>query len=155
MPETVRVLLGLLAAHVCGDAFIYSRFISGLKRSENPASRVAATALHCLFHAGFVFLFVWGLPLGLRAAASLYIFCVHFVIDTARVFGERKIFRPEGMVILSKKDMLRFLAGRAREPVNAFFRQNLRTWVGMNLVDQGLHAATLLVFAFGIAPRLQ
>ncbi len=55
MPETFRVLLGLVAAHVCGDAFIYSRFVSGLKRSERASSRVAATALHCLFHAVFVF----------------------------------------------------------------------------------------------------
>jgi hypothetical protein len=154
MPETFRVLLGLVAAHVCGDAFIYSRFVSGLKRSERASSRVAATALHCLFHAVFVFLFLWNLPLHVQLAACLYVFSVHFLIDYSRVFAELKIYRPEDIIIFSKKDILRFVTGSAKDPVNSFFRKNMKTWIGMNLLDQGLHQATLCAFAFGIYPHL-
>jgi len=152
--ETVRVLLGLLAAHVCGDAFVYSRWVSGLKRSPRAGSRWLATAIHCGFHAVFVLLFLWPLPARVRLAACLYVCAVHFLIDTARVWLERKVYAPEGMVILSKQDLLRLALGRARQPVSRFFRKNMRTWVGVNALDQAVHLASLIGFAVGIAPRL-
>jgi hypothetical protein len=153
-PKPFEVLLGLMAAHVCGDALIYSRFVSGLKRADSAWSRVLGTFLHVLFHAAFVFLFLWHVPFRARLLACLYVFGVHFLIDIARVLAERKLYASQDIIIFSKKDVLRFLAGRAREPVNVFFRKNMKTWVGMNLLDQGLHLASFLVFVLGIYPRL-
>jgi hypothetical protein len=153
-PKPFQILLGLMAAHVCGDAVIYSRFVSGLKRADSALSRVLATFLHCLFHAAFVFLFLWHVSVRARLLACVYVFGVHFLIDAARVFAERNLVPSQDILILSRKDVLRFLTGRAREPVNAFFRKNMKTWVGMNLLDQGLHLASLLVFVVGIYPHL-
>ncbi len=153
-PDPFLLLLGLLAAHVCGDALIYSRFVSGLKRSDKASSRLLATALHCIFHALFVFLFLWYVPVRTRLAACLYVFFAHFLIDYSRVFVERKIYRPEDVIIFSKKDILRFIAGSAKDPVNTFFGKHRKIWLGMNLLDQGMHLATLCAFAFGIYPHL-
>jgi len=153
-PNPFQVLLGLLSAHVCGDALIYSRSVSGLKRADSALARVLGTFVHCVFHAVFVFLFLWHVSLHARLLACVYVFGVHFLIDFSRVFAERNLFPSQDILILSKKDVFRFLAGKAREPVNAFFRTNLKTWVGMNLLDQGLHLASLLVFVAGIYPRL-
>jgi hypothetical protein len=148
------VLAGLLAAHVCGDILAYSRFVSGMKRAERAASRVLATSVHCLVHAVLVFLFLWAVPMATRLYAALYVFGVHFLIDLIRVALERNFYPPEDRVILSKKDIMRMLAGRARKPVHGFLPQNKKAWLGMNLVDQGLHLVALLVFAFGIFPHL-
>ena len=153
-PESVPILLGLLAAHVCGDAFIYSRLVSGLKRADRVSSRMLATAIHCFFHAVFVFVFLLFVPVHTRLWACLYVFAAHFLIDFSRVFVERKIYPPEDIIIFSKKDVLRFALGRAGDSVNDFFGKNMKTWMGMNLLDQSLHLVSMIVFVFGILPHL-
>lgn len=153
-PESVRIFLGLLAGHVCGDALVYSKSVSGLKRADRAGHRVAGTLLHGFLHAVFVLVFLWPVPAGVRLWACVYVFGVHFLIDAGRVALERRVFPPDEMVILSKKDLFRTLLGRARVPVSEFFHKNMRPWLVMNLLDQGLHLASLAGFAFGVAPHL-
>jgi len=153
-PDGLRVLAGLAAAHVCGDTLLYSRFLSGWKRADRAWQRVLATAVHCLFHAILASVFLGCVPAPTRVLASLYVFTAHFVIDASRVVLERGIYPPGDNVILSKKDVLGVLTGRTRGPVAAFFRKNMKPWIWMNLLDQGLHLASLLVFACAIFPRL-
>jgi hypothetical protein len=47
---------------------------------------------------------------------------------------------------LKKSEVLEYLLGRGHRDVTAFFGKHLKTWVWVNLIDQGMHVAAIGLF---------
>jgi len=142
----LSLFLLLLAAHVCGDIVVNSDFLAKNKRSENQVARTGALVVHCVIHFGFVWLWLWPFGRTLKIWASLYVFVVHFLIDYCRTYAEAKLFPGGELMALKKKQVLEYLLGRRDKDVAAFFGKHLKTWVWVNLIDQGMHVAAIGLF---------
>ena len=141
------MFLLLIAAHLCGDVLSYSRFLSGLKRSERLGVKIGGIGLHCFIHGLFVLVWLWPLPWGIRLWAAVYIFVTHFIIDFARTPVERALIDKRDFRILKRSDPLFYFLGKGNPETRAFMKKYLGGWTLANVIDQSLHITAIAIFA--------
>jgi hypothetical protein len=142
----LKVFVLLIASHICGDILFNVTFLAKAKRSDGLLGRVQGFVLHCLVHAVLVFLWLWPYEWGLKTWAVLYIFVVHFVIDFVRTYLEMTLINKHELMVVKKKQALKYLMGRADNEVNVFMKGHGRIWVLLNIGDQLLHVLAIGVF---------
>lgn len=143
----LQLFLLILAAHLCGDLLIYSPGLAQNKRSGSWGRRSWYILRHVLIHALFVWIWLWTYSLELKVLASLYIFVVHYLIDISRTYYEPALIAKQDFHIFSRKDLLAWLTGRSvPDETQVFLKKHLRTWLGINLLDQSLHLISIFVF---------
>lgn len=138
----------LLAAHICGDFFLYSPGMSTAKRVSDVGKRFKAVAIHCFYHALIIVFVLWiaGYGLGLIAQAAIFISILHFIVDVSRIHIEGFVFEKKDFAILKRKDVFAYLTGNKNAECSPFMGRYFRRWVFMNLADQGLHITIILLF---------
>lgn len=143
----LELFLLMLAAHLCGDVLIYSPGLAQNKRSGTLGYRSNFILRHVLIHALLVWIWLWQFTLSTQIAASLYILVVHFAIDIARTYYEPLLIDKQDFHVFQRKDIIQWLTGKSvNQDTKAFLSKYLKTWLGINLLDQSLHCVSILVF---------
>lgn len=142
----MKLFFLLLAAHICGDFFLYSIRISSAKRTSDFIRRLEAVFIHCVFH--FILILLWLLPYDFifQLRAALYISIIHFIIDFSRVRVEEFLYDKKDFTILKRKDVISYLAGNRNAESGPFMKKYLKRWIAINIADQGLHLAVISGF---------
>jgi len=143
----IELFLRLIAAHLCGDLLSYSRLLARMKRSKRHLKKLGGLGVHCLVHALFVWLWLWGMPWPLKAWASIYIFATHFLIDVVRINVEPLLIDKSQFVILRRKDVFRYFMGKGEAKSDAFLSRHFKKWSLVNAGDQLLHVSAIGIFA--------
>ena len=144
----MNLFVVLLVAHICGDVLSYSSLLSRAKRSDDIFKRNRAVIIHCLLHAIFVLLLGWLFRVEGSMIAAGYIFIVHFFIDFSRVQIEPIFFNTKKIVIINKNELVKCLLGKTEdiEGLKVFMSKYFLKWLVVNVVDQSLHLASIVVF---------
>lgn len=142
----MTLFLLLLAAHICGDFFLYSPRISSAKREASFIKRLKAVFMHCFFH--FILVILWLMPYSLiiQIQAALFVTVFHFVIDISRVYIEDLFFDKQDFIIMKRKDAISCILGNKNADSAPFMKKYLKRWICINLIDQGLHLAVIIMF---------
>ncbi len=141
----MNYFIALYISHLMGDVFAYSPSLSEAKRSEKPGRKFTGIFLHCLIHSILVLLWFHVLSLDFALSAAIYIFIVHSLIDSSRIFAETILF-DQKTVILKRKDAITLLLNRNRLRGDSETRY-YRNWLLINFSDQGLHILSIMAFA--------
>ncbi|MBC2695737.1 MAG: DUF3307 domain-containing protein [Desulfobacteraceae bacterium] len=146
----MKLFFLLLAAHICGDFFLYSTRISRAKRTSDVIKRLKAVFLHCFFH--FILILLWLMPYDFifRLRAALYISIIHFIIDFSRVHVEGFLYDKKDFIILKRKDVISYLFGNRNSESGTFMKRYLKRWIVINIADQGLHLSVISGFVLFI-----
>ena len=144
----MKLFLLLMAAHICGDVLIYSPKLSAAKRAEGMTKRMKATFFHCLNHFLLIvcFLILFSYAFSFSLFAAVCIAGAHFLIDITRIHIEDGIFNKKELVIIKKKDLLRYLLGHKDTELAPFIKRYGMKWLFLNVLDQGFHVSTILLF---------
>lgn len=149
MNDHIQLFVLMLAAHVCGDIVLYSQMVSKSKRNGKFIQRSKFISIHVLIHAAFLWIWLWPYDFDLKVSASLYILLVHFLIDMSRTYFEQYFIDKKDVYIFSRKDIFKLFFQRSQNKAKRKFLQKyLRTWLGINVLDQALHGASILIFIF-------
>jgi hypothetical protein len=135
-----NALFLLLLAHILGDVVFASYKLSVLKRSPGLLSRLSGLGAHCAVHALAAGALLFAAGKGYFRGAFL-VFLIHLAIDAARSGLERRLF-GSGDVYVKRSEFVAWISGRGNNPEKMNLR-NLRSWFAVNLLDQGLHLASL------------
>jgi hypothetical protein len=142
----LRFFLLLVGAHFCGDLLSYSPKSSGIKRADQSWLQIKALTLHCLIHALWVWAWIWPWESNIKIKVSFFLFAAHFIIDFIRPRIEAILIPKEKFVIFKKKkDVLLWFKGQADKQVTDFLDAYFYRWLFVNVFDQGLHIASLIV----------
>jgi hypothetical protein len=140
--------LCLLGAHFCGDVFAYTPALSKHKRDDKKTKMLSALILHGFIHSLFCLLWLFWEPFTLAALSAIAVFFIHSFIDSGRVLFENRIFGSDTIVILTWRDILSILFFQKKNfTTNVFFQKFGRLWLLLNIVDQSLHCASLMVIS--------
>jgi hypothetical protein len=142
----LKLFLALIASHICGDVFLNAPFLAKAKRSDILPARLQVIGLHCLVHAGLVWLWLWSFERTLIIWASTYIFIVHFLIDLARTQLEISMIGRADLRVVKRKDFILYLMRRGNSETNTFMDKHARTWGLINIGDQFLHFLSFALF---------
>ncbi|MBD3242876.1 MAG: DUF3307 domain-containing protein [Chitinivibrionales bacterium] len=134
----------LVLAHLCGDLVTYSPMVSRAKRSRNPAFKILATALHAAVHGALAWVWLWGMNATLRTVLPLGIAFAHFSIDFTRILIENALMGRERPYVLKRKDVIKWLTGRASFEVDSYMRQYYVRWFLLNIGDQVAHLLSII-----------
>ncbi len=146
---TLKILGLLFASHLLGDVIFTSSRLAILKRSNKFWLRLNGLVRHSAVHAFFagLFLFISASP---WLKGAFLILGIHFIIDYIRTGTEIRMFGANTLII-KRLEFIAWLSGRNRnqEKINS---QNLRTWLLINILDQGAHMMSLFCIALMINP---
>ncbi len=145
----IYYFIALLISHLTGDVFAYSPSLSEAKRSKDTRRKLSGTSLHCLIHSLFVFFCFKLFRLDYGLSAAIYIFIIHYLIDTSRLFVEKILF-DHHTLILKRKDAIALLFNRDNlhdDLAITYFKK----WLLINFFDQSLHFFSILAFAILIS----
>ena len=143
----MKLLLVLIASHLCGDILVYSPHIAESKRRDSLPARMKAIAFHCFIHAFWVWLWLWSSENKLKLYASSYIFVSHFIIDLSRTYLEEALIDRNEFKIFKRKELLLWLIGKGDYRTNNFMKKHYRKWIFVNVIDQSLHLLVIISFA--------
>lgn len=146
-----KLALLLLCAQYSGDFLVYSTRLSSGKRTDDLPVRLRALFLHCLIHLGWVLVWLWFYEWQLKILAALYIFVIHFVIDFSRPYVERVVISRDEFVVTSRKDILMWFWGKSDDRTSRFMRKFFPQWVFVNILDQGSHILSIIIFAWVVS----
>ena len=136
----------MIIAHFCADLLIYSPKLSGQKRKDELLQKLLALAIHCAIHGAWVWILLWPMDYWIRICVALYIFVVHFVVDYTRPYIEQIFIKKDEFVIFERKDFFLWLRGKPDEQMNQFMKKYFPKWLALNVLDQSLHMASILLF---------
>ena len=136
----------MIIAHFCGDILVYSPKLSGQKRKDELLQKLQALGIHCAIHGAWVWILLWPMDYWIRIRATLYIFMVHFVIDYTRLYIEQIFIKKDEFVIFERKDFFLWLRGKPDEQMNQFMKKYFPKWLALNILDQAVHIASILLF---------
>ena len=136
----------MIIAHFCADILIYSPKLSGQKRKDELLQKLQALGIHCAIHGAWVWILLWPMDYWIRIRATLYIFMVHFVIDYTRLYIEQIFINKDEFTIFKRKDFFLWLRGKPNKQMNQFMKKYFPKWLALNILDQSLHMASILLF---------
>lgn len=135
----------LLGAHFCGDILLNGAILAGAKRSGQISGKVWATLFHGLIHGVLAWAWLWGEEAGLRARATATIFVSHCLIDYARTAIEIRMVGRQELRVITRKDAIKTIFGRAGPDMAAFVKKHGRTMILLGGLDQLAHLGVILV----------
>ena len=149
MGDLAWLILLMAAAHASGDILLYSPYVAESKRMGSFFLRSWYVAKHVLLHVAFLWIWLWPYDVKLKISASIYIFLVHYLIDISRTYYEPIFIDKDDFHIFSRKDISSCLFGNfVNRETRSFLKKHFKVWLGINMMDQSLHCASILIFAF-------